>query len=281
MMPPTSAPRVVHVADGNAIEFNFDFAIFQSGDLEVFLDASLQADGFTIRGGYPSDGGTVVFQQAPAAGTVVTLQRRLSIERTTDFQPTATLLANTLDGELDRLVAMLQQVDEDASRAVRASPAEADANLLLPPREARAGRILGFDESGDLTTLTASLPDLPNLDAIPEGVNNKHFTSSEKAKLATIQPQSEANPPQVTAEEKDNGSEISLRSFAPRDVADMARKHAPSGAVSSVFGRTAAVTAQTGDYIDTANKVMMTSTERNKLIGLFASVKEYGAVGDG
>jgi hypothetical protein len=70
-------------------------------------------------------------------------------------------------------------------------------------------------------------------------VNNKHFTSSE-AKLATIQPQSEANPPQVTAEEKDNGSEISLRSFAPRDVADMARKHAPSGAVSSVFGRTAA-----------------------------------------
>jgi hypothetical protein len=87
MIPPTSAPRVVHVADGNAIEFNFDFAIFQSGDLEVFLDASLQADGFTIEGGYPSDGGTVVFQQAPAAGTVVTLQRRLSIERTTDFQP--------------------------------------------------------------------------------------------------------------------------------------------------------------------------------------------------
>jgi hypothetical protein len=107
MMPSTSAPRVVHIADGNAVEFTFDFAIFQSGDLEVFLDASLQADGFTIGGGYPSDGGTVVFQQAPAAGTVVTLQRRLSIERTTDFQPSGALIANTLNEEFDRLVAML------------------------------------------------------------------------------------------------------------------------------------------------------------------------------
>jgi hypothetical protein len=74
-------------------------------------------------------------------------------------------------------------------------------------------------------------------------VNNKHFTYSEKAKLATVEPQSEANPPQVTAEEKADGSEISLRSFAPRDVAEMARIFAPAGGVSSVFGRTAAVAA--------------------------------------
>ena len=90
-MPSTSAPRVEHVADGNTVEFNFDFAIFQSGDLEVFLDASRQVDGFTVRGGYPSNGGTVVFPQAPAAGTVVILQRRVSIERATDFRPSAAL----------------------------------------------------------------------------------------------------------------------------------------------------------------------------------------------
>jgi hypothetical protein len=114
MMPPTSAPRVQHIADGQVSEFTFDFAIFQSSDLEVFLDACRQTDGFAVEGTYPADGGTVVFQRAPAVGTVVTLRRRLSIERTTDFQPAADLLANTLDAEFDRLVAILQQVDGDA-----------------------------------------------------------------------------------------------------------------------------------------------------------------------
>jgi pectate lyase-like protein len=285
MMQSTPAPRVQHIADGQVSEFTFDFAIFQSSDLEVFLDACRQMDGFSVAGTYPADGGTVVFQRAPAAGTAVTLRRRLSIERTTDFQPAADLLANTLDAEFDRLVAILQQVDGEASLAVHAGPTEADANLLLPARESRAGRILAFDEAGNVTTVAASPPELPSLDDIPEGANNKHFTSSEKAKLATVEPQSEANPPRVTTDEKANGSELSLRSFAPRDIADMARTCAPAGAVSSVFGRTGAVGAQTGDYTadqigDTANKVMMTSAERTKLAG-FVTVTDFGAVGDG
>ena len=86
-------------------------------------------------------------------------------------------------------------------------------------------------------------------------------------------------------EEKENGSELSLRSFAPRDLADIARTSELAGAVSSVFGRTGAVAAQTGDYranqiTDTANKVMMKSTERAKLAG-FVTVTDFGAVGDG
>lgn len=157
--------------------------------------------------------------------------------------------------------------------------------MLLPSRESRAGRILAFDDAGNVTTVAASLPELPTLDDIPEGTDNKHFTSSEKAKLATVEPQSEANPPRVTADEKANGAELSLRSFAPRDIADMARTCAPAGAVSSVFARTGAVSAQTGDYTaeqitDTANKVMMTAAERAKLAG-FVTVTDFGAVGDG
>jgi hypothetical protein len=56
-------------------------------------------------------------------------------------------------------------------------------------------------------------------------------------------------------------------------------------AVSSVFGRTGVVGAQTGDYTadqisDTANKMMMTAAERARLAG-FVTVMEFGAVGDG
>src|SRR5512132_2080680 len=48
-----SAPRVQHIAHGQVSEFTFDFAIFQSGDLKVFLDASRQTDGFAVQGTYP------------------------------------------------------------------------------------------------------------------------------------------------------------------------------------------------------------------------------------
>lgn len=165
----TSASRIQYIADGTAVEFPFSFPIFQASDLEVFADNREPTDGFVIRRACDSDGGTVVFSQAPAAGTLVVLQRQLPIERTTDFQPNAGLVATALNEEFDRLVAMLQQVDEDVSRAVRVSATEADANMLLPAREARAGRILAFDQAGNVTTSSATLPELPDLDAIPEG----------------------------------------------------------------------------------------------------------------
>jgi hypothetical protein len=55
--------------------------------------------------------------------------------------------------------------------------------------------------------------------------------------------------------------------------------------VRSVFGRTGAVGAQTGDYTadqitDTENKVIMTAAERARLAG-FVTVMEFGAAGDG
>lgn len=48
------------------------------------------------------------------------------------------------------------------------------------------------------------------------------FTESEKEKLNTVQEDAEPNPPQVTEEEKTAGTELSIRSFGPKDIADMA-----------------------------------------------------------
>jgi hypothetical protein len=94
------------------------------------------------------------------------------------------------------------------------------------------------------------------------------------------------NPPHVSASEKTSGSETSLRSFSPEDIAEMARTHAQSSAVTSVFGRQGAITPSFGDYnadqiAEGAAKVVMTIAERAKLANLPLSVKDCGAAGNG
>jgi Pectate lyase superfamily protein len=288
---PPSVPRIQHVGNGQIREFTFDFPIFHDEDLEVYLDDQKLSGAFQVSRQADTQGGLVIFDAAPRPGSVVTLQRRLVIERISDFQPYQLFRVGVLNDELDRIIAMIQQVDRDVSRAVRLRTTDDDSAVLLPEKEARAGRLLGFDADGEVVALSAapSAPppatDVPNLDAIPEGILNKHFTALEQAKLAGVHPGAEVNPPPAGAAEKADGTESALRSFSPRDVAEMAARHAAASTVTSVFGRGGHIVPQAGDYTavqiaDAGGKVMMTAAERRKL-GAYVSVTDFGAVGDG
>jgi len=168
------APRVHYVADGVQTAFTYPFPIFESSDLAVLSNASAQGYGFAIEGAGLSGGGTVRFAAAPVAGTRLTLLRRLSIERVTDFQSNGVLRAMTLNDELDRQVAALQEVRDDVASAIRLDPSEAPAGMVLPLRAARAERVLGFDATGEVMTyprtgtIAAAFPG-----AIPRSVEDK------------------------------------------------------------------------------------------------------------
>ena len=79
------APRVQYVASGAQGAFTYPFPIFKPSDIEVFLDGLRQVSGFTVTGAGQSSGGTVAFATAPQAGAVVTLRRRLALQRMSDF----------------------------------------------------------------------------------------------------------------------------------------------------------------------------------------------------
>lgn len=142
------APRIQFVADGAGTSFTFPFAIFAAGDLQAFLNGVQQTTGFTVTGAGSTDGGTCSFATAPAAGTLVTLRRRLPIRRTTDFQENGLLRARVLNDELDYQTATIQQLADDATRTLQFDPADPAAGATLPPRAQRAGRILGFGTDG-------------------------------------------------------------------------------------------------------------------------------------
>lgn len=168
------APRVQYVADGVQTEFTYPFPIFAARDLEIRLDGAVVAGGFVVTGAGASEGGSVIFAEPPAAGVRVTLRRRLPIARVTDFQNNGLLRARTLNDELDYQVAVIQELAEELARSLRIGPADGGA-LLLPPREARANRALGFDSLGNVTVFDRNTGTLgvPFPGGIPRSVEDK------------------------------------------------------------------------------------------------------------
>ncbi|MDX1541477.1 MAG: glycosyl hydrolase family 28-related protein, partial [Geminicoccaceae bacterium] len=140
-------PRVQYLADGSRTSFAFPFVVEASDDLLVYVN-ELPAEGFAVDGLGDPDGGQILYGQPPAAGTTVTLVRRTESIRETEFVDGAPFRAATVNAEFDRLVMLIQE-DRDADRrALRIGPAEAEADLCLPPPAERANRLFGFDSAG-------------------------------------------------------------------------------------------------------------------------------------
>ncbi|MBL6459170.1 hydrolase [Belnapia sp. T6] len=169
------APRVQYQADGVQTAFPYPFPIFGPEDLEVRLDGLPLAAGFVVTNAGASEGGSVVFDAPPRAGARVTLRRDLIVARTTDFQPNGVLRARSLNDELDYQVAVLQEVKEGLGNALHLDPSELGGTTTLPPRAARANRLLGFDSLGDIATFgrDEGLMTLGFPGAVPRTVEDK------------------------------------------------------------------------------------------------------------
>ena len=155
------SPRVQYVADGALSAFDFPFPIFDDEDLTVFLDEAEQRAGYTVHGAGQTRGGSVAFETAPANGVRVTLQRVLAVERTTDFQEGGAFRADTINDELDRQTAMIQQIADETARALTAAPTDPTVALSLPPKDMRAGRYLAFDADGNAIASGGGPPATP------------------------------------------------------------------------------------------------------------------------
>ncbi|MCR6633149.1 MAG: hypothetical protein NVV74_25640 [Magnetospirillum sp.] len=141
------APLVHYDADGVQAAFTFPFAVFKATDLEVWLNEAKTPAGFTLSGVGISSGGAALFAVPPAAGTRVTLRRRMALERISDFQADGIIRAKTLNDELDYQVAAVQQVADDVSRCVqRPFTSSSTAALTLP--DPVGGRGLKWNAAG-------------------------------------------------------------------------------------------------------------------------------------
>jgi len=133
------SPRIQYTADGVQTAFTYPFPIFKDGDIQAYEDTTLKvlATDYTVSGAGISTGGTVTFLMAPASGGVVTLDRRLAIQRTTDFQQSGEFRSKVINDELDYQTAVLQQIADDQARSAQLATTEtATVDPTLPSPQA-------------------------------------------------------------------------------------------------------------------------------------------------
>lgn len=146
---PDVVPLVRYLADGEKTVFSYPFPIFASEDIAVYFDGAAQSSGFSVSGAGETEGGDVTFDTAPADGIVVMIERRMPLERLTDFLEGGDFSAQAINNELDFLIAALQQVERDQSDMIRYTKDEAPGVVTLPTKGQRANKVLGFDGSGN------------------------------------------------------------------------------------------------------------------------------------
>ena len=169
-------PRIQYTADGTLTEYEFPFAIFSTSDIDVYFGDSLQdTSTYTVSEARHSDGGSVTFETAPATGTIITIVRNLSIERTSDFQEGSTLRAKVLNDELDYQIACQQQIAENLNRSMVLPPYATGNDLDLTLPTPSAGKAIVWNAAGtNLENSTVAVNDL-------ESVLNGYKTAAESA----------------------------------------------------------------------------------------------------
>lgn len=216
-------PRIQYTADGAVRDFTFPFPIFDDGDLLVYLGTALQVAGYAVSGAGESAGGTVTFSAAPAAGSIVTLTRRVPEERTSDFQEGGAFRAAVINEELDRIVCMVQQLRDELGRSVaRPVTSASTASLSLP--DPVAGKALKWSDAGD---------GLENSEVDPDVLGNAAATAATAATAAAVS-QGAAAASALAAANDAASAAASARAIGSREVV---RIHADYTATAADNGR--------------------------------------------
>jgi hypothetical protein len=120
--------------------------------------------GFSLAGAGNEAGGTLTFTGLETqAGDRITIKRSVPLTQLVRYVPNDKFPASTHERALDRVTMILQQVLEQCDRALVYGEGEVVANNNTFPRVAlRSGRIVGFDDDGNLD-MTVLLDDLRTL----------------------------------------------------------------------------------------------------------------------
>ncbi len=158
-----ATPRAQYTSTGGTA-YTFTFPIWLKSELKVYADDTLKTvdTHYTVTFTAGGSGGTVTFLSAPTAGTVVTIIRDRLQERTPNFPTSGAFSVSSLNTQLDKLAANVQDLQEKADRALTVPPQVTSAPWVLPAPV--AGTVIGYDALGALANYTptsaGAIPDL-------------------------------------------------------------------------------------------------------------------------
>ena len=159
----TTTPRISFAGDGSTTSFAFGFKIWAASDLKVYLrDTATLTDTlqalsthYNVSGTLPGSG-AVNFLSAPPNTARVLIVRDPLASQELDLQANGSFAAENIEVALDKVVGLVQSLDEQVSRTLSLPVGTSLSGLTLPePTLATAGQVLTVNPAGDGYRLTS------------------------------------------------------------------------------------------------------------------------------
>ena len=115
--------------DGVQVEFPFEFRVEEAEHLRVYKDDLPVESGYTVR--LLGNGGSVVFAAAPAAGSAVAVERDVPTTQEVDLQNNTAFLPEVLEGALDKLTMICQQLQSRLARSMVLPPTRTETDETI------------------------------------------------------------------------------------------------------------------------------------------------------
>jgi hypothetical protein len=154
----SSTSRVSYNGNGSTTVFAYTFKVLDQDDLTVIVRSSNGTETvqtitthYTVSGVGSDSGGNVTMVTAPASGETITILREQPLTQGLDLVPNDPFPAETLEEALDKLTFMVQTIDEEVGRSIKASRTNTISTTEFTVSASdRANKVFAFDSSGDI-----------------------------------------------------------------------------------------------------------------------------------
>lgn len=201
-------PRVQYTATAGQTNFSVPFEFFTNADIKVFNGTTQlsynaspsSASQYSVSGAGVSGGGSITLGGSGATlNDTITIYRDLAISRSTDFPTSGAFQISSLNDELDKIIAMCQQLERDLKFSPRAAATTANTFDITFPNLA-ANKVLSVNSAGtglefaqditDITTIAGIASDVTAVSNIAADVttvaNNVSPISTVSTNIASV-----------------------------------------------------------------------------------------------
>ena len=189
-----TTPRVQYTATSGQTAFTVSFEFFANADLKVYNASSLLtyaatpsgATQYSVTGAGVTGGGSITLGSPGATlNDKITIYRDMAISRATDFPTSGAFQITSLNDELDKLTAMVQQVETDAKYSPKFSEVTSTGFDLTFP-ELVANKIISVNSAGTALEAAQSITDVSTVAGIASDITTVSGIAANVTTVAGI-----------------------------------------------------------------------------------------------
>ncbi len=183
----TTARRVQFTGNGTAGPFAFSFQVNATSEVKVYVDSTekTETSHYTVTLNSSTGAGTISFTTGnhPTSSETITILGDIPLSRTSVYTSGGQFTASSLESDFDTNMFIHQQTNEEINRSLRLAEHDviASADMTLPVKDTRKGKLLGFNETtgnpeatfttADGQTLSNIASDIATLADIEDGTD--------------------------------------------------------------------------------------------------------------